>query len=308
MTEDLAAQHRLPDSDTRLIAATDQLLGRILIFDFDLGGSPAKDRPTEAVLSWRPSRGNGFGESTPGWGRPSEVRVRRGPGGALYMLVADSYGLVAVVGPDGRRLWSVDVGAAANPHAAELLPDGTVVVAASTGGWIRCYKGLAQSHGADYQQWDLASAHGTLWDPEREVIWVLGADLLCSLRVDAAGEACRIAQVTCDPLPSGGGHDLQPVHGDGDLLWITTSSAVYQYSKRERSWSTSYPGAPSVNRAHVKSIGSDPATGHVLQTIPDPAITPDWLTGAIDVFTPDRHQLQPGGHFYKARFWNADYH
>lgn len=306
MTVGMRIQPHLPDSDPALIAATDQLAGSILFLKLDLNGSAGADCAA-TLPSWRPGQHNGFSEPTAGWGRPSDVRVRRGPDGAPHMLVADSYGLAAVVGPDGGRMWSVDVGAASNPHAAELLPDGSVVVAASTGGWVRFYEIGEGRRGESFLQWDLVSAHGVLWDPQREVVWVLGNDVLCSLRVESVRGARRIAQISCDPLPSRGGHDLQPVHADSDLLWVTTWMAVYQYSKRERSWSTTYPWSQSLNRAYVKSVGSNPLTGHILQTVPKRGLEPDWVTDGVDVFTPDKCRIQLEGHVYKARYWVADY-
>lgn len=221
------------------------------------------------------------------------------------MVVTDSYGLIAAVGPDGRTAWSVDVGAEANPHAAELLPGGAVAVAASDGGWIRVYAGPGGRRAEHLGEFDLRGAHGVLWNPGADVLWALGNDRLCGLQL--SDDRTEIVQLTADALPSQGGHDLQPVYGDRDLLWVTTSSAVYQFSKSCRTWSTAYPNSTSVNRADVKSIGSNPLTGEILQTVPAPGAVPDWVTGTLDICTATRSGISRDAQFYKARYWVADY-
>ncbi len=286
----------MPQSSARLIAVTDQSIGRILVFDFDLDGSLVEGCPPGTVWCWQPD--------SAAWGRPSDVRLRRDGSGAQCMLVADSYGLAAVVGADGELLWCADVGPTANPHAAELLPNGRVAVAASTAGWVRVYAGLSAPHDERFVEFRLPGAHGVLWDQARGVLWVLGTDRLCSLR--PSGDATVLAPLTDDELPSRGGHDLQPVYENSDLLWLTTSSEVYQFSTSGRSWSTTYPHATSANRANVKSVGSNPLSGEILQTVPAPGAVPEWVTDTIDICAASRRSIRSEGQFYKARYWIAD--
>src|SRR5690349_12570970 len=221
VTTDPTVTPCMPQDSPALVAVTDQSVGRILVFDFDVEESRVSGCPPGTVWSWQPGDTNGYQSAVTNWGRPSDVRLRRDNGGELRMLVADSYGLVAVVGPNGRMLWSADTGPDANPHAAELLPDGAVAVAASAGGWVRLYPGLCGPHNDQFTQFDLADAHGVLWDPGTNVLWALGSSQLCRLQPARTGTTPRLLQSTADPLPSSGGHDLQPVYGNCDLLWVT---------------------------------------------------------------------------------------
>lgn len=308
MTAHPAVASDLPDSSPRLIAATDQSVGRILVFDFALEESRVEGCPPGTVWSWQPSDDNAYNAAATNWGRPSDVRLRRDQAGKPRMLVADSYGLTAVVGSHGQLLWSADAGPHANPHAAELLPDGAVAVAASTGGWIRLYPGLSSARDDQFAQFDLDDAHGVLWDPGNNVLWALGGSQLCRLHPTGTGTTKQLLQLAADPLPSPGGHDLQAVYGDRDLLWVTTSCQVYQYSKSRRTWSTAYPHASAVNCADVKSIGTNPTTGEVLQTIPAPGADPYWVTDTIEIVAAARRRIRREGRFYKARYWVADYY
>ncbi|KAF9118151.1 hypothetical protein BGX30_004802 [Mortierella sp. GBA39] len=114
------------------IAVTDQGSEEVRVYD------PEKEdwnQSNALKWSWAPTDKNGFGGLLQGWGLPSDVKLREGKTGGKFMVVTDSRGLAALVPyPSGNsRAWGVIVGG--NPHAAELLPDGNVAVAASAGGW-----------------------------------------------------------------------------------------------------------------------------------------------------------------------------
>ncbi|CAG7644563.1 DUF6528 family protein [Paenibacillus allorhizosphaerae] len=288
------------------IAVTDQASRRILVFD-----SERKDWNSAEALkwSWSPSALNGFSDGPKGWGLPSDVKLRRNTAhGGESMIVCDSYGLAAIVPyPAGNaRQWSQTI--PGNLHAVELLPDGNIAIAASTGGWVRLY---ASSQGPDaekHSHYDLPGAHGVLWDPQENLLWTIGDDWLVPLNVCGTASDPELAEDSDRKirLPSRWGHDLYPVYGDADKLWVTTNSAVYQYSKSANTFLTNYAGADEINRMHVKGIGNQ-LSGQVVQTAPREGGLYAWTTDTVRSFSPNETFSVTNGAFYKARIWCAEY-
>ncbi|WJH32867.1 DUF6528 family protein [Paenibacillus sp. CC-CFT747] len=285
------------------VAVTDQGSEEIRVYD------PEKsnwDDKNALKWSWAPSESNGFEGLTVGWGLPSDVKLREGRTGGKYMLVTDSRGLAAVVPyPSGNsRTWGVIVGG--NPHAAELLPDGNVAVAASAGGWVRLYTASQGPDSSTYTQFTLPGAHGVLWDPEREVLWAVGDYYLVELKVKGTPDAPILEEIHRKRLPTNWGHDLFAVYGDTDKLWVTSNTKVYQYSKSEDAWLENYEGASDINHHWVKSISNQPS-GQVVMTNQKAGTKYTWTTDQVDFVLPNDIRMVTGGAFYKARVWNSDY-
>jgi hypothetical protein len=257
-----------------------------------------------AGWSWSPKERN-EGEAA-AWGLPSDVKLRENAlYGGLWMVVTDSYGYAGIVSyPDKRVRWSRNVGG--NPHAAELLPDGNIAVAASDGGWVRVYAASQGPWSDTFGEFRLPGAHGVLWDPDREVLWATGDDRLIALRVEGPPAAPALRPVHECRLPSLWGHDLSPVYGNPDRLWVTTNGGVYQYEKSSDSWSTEYAGAEGANRPFVKSMGNQPS-GALVQTAPKEGMLYEWGTDTVDQFLPERKLRLPGASIYKARVWRPEY-
>lgn len=110
--------------------------------------------------------------------------------------------------------WAADIGAANNPHSAELLPDGNVAVTASTGGFVRVCTASQGNRSTTYAQFDLPGAHGVYYEPTTRLLWAVGNGDLVGLRVGGTAAAPTIEKVIDSPLPGGAtayGHDLYPV-------------------------------------------------------------------------------------------------
>lgn len=285
------------------IAVTDQGSEEIRVYD------PEKEdwnQSNALKWSWAPTDKNGFGGLLQGWGLPSDVKLREGKTGGKFMVVTDSRGLAALVPyPSGNsRAWGVIVGG--NPHAAELLPDGNVAIAASAGGWVRVYTASQGADSSTYTEFSLPGAHGVLWDPAQDVLWAVGDYDLIALKVKGTPAAPILEEVHRKRLPTNWGHDLFAVYGDTDKLWVTSNTQVYQYSKSTDSWSEDYPGAAEINHHWVKSVGNQPS-GQVVMTNQKEGTKYTWTTDAVDLYQPADQRLVTGGAFYKARIWNSDY-
>lgn len=262
-----------------LLAVTDQAdSGAIRVVD--VGGSFADEPRTLWTL--RPA-------GLAGWGRPTDVRMGTHPRLGEVLVVPDSFGAVALLGPEGVR-WSTDVGSGPNPHAAELLPDGALVVAASTGGRLLTF----DPGGAAAPEIVLEGAHGVVWDEPRGALWALGRRELLELR--RAPDGWRTAAAL--PLPSDGGHDLA-AGADDATLWVTTETGVHRFDRDRRTW-TAPP--PALDLARVKSLDEDPATGAIVVARPEPGREPEWVTSAVE-FPLDGRTAVVGGELYKVRHW-----
>src|SRR5690606_30888500 len=109
-----------------------------------------------------------------------------------------------------------------------------------------------------------------------------------------------------------GGHDLAPVYGDTDRLWITTNDLAYQYAKSDRTFTTEFPEGDQINEDRLtKSIGNHPDTGQVLVTHAKKFDCPTtWCTPTAEFFGPgnlDATRTRPDAQFYKLRWWVPRY-
>lgn len=296
------------DDDCCWVAVTDQAAHEITVLD-PTNTDWNTGSPRAVKWRWSPHSGNGFSDPTPGWGLPDEARLRYSAKyRTRFMLVTDSYGFIGLIHyPTGHKKWAVNVQEGPNPHAAELLPDGNVAAAASTGGWVRLYTASQGPDATTYVEYPLVSAHGVLWDPQRQVLWALGYDKLVALRVGGTPAAPTLTEVASSPLPTIGGHDLQPVYGDRDRLWVSSETHVYQYAKSTNSWHSDYRDAAKIDLYGVKTVGANPATGQVLLTRPKAGCRTTWCTDTVEFFGPDTTRTRAAAEIYKARWWYQEY-
>ncbi|MFF9900557.1 DUF6528 family protein [Streptomyces longispororuber] len=246
------------------------------------------------------------------WVYPCEAKPRRHRGRTLVLTTA-SFGFVAAVEyPSGRRRWGAALGPGDdlfNPHSAEVLPDGNVAVACSTGALVRLYAASSGPDATRYAEARLKGAHGLHWDRTRRVLWAVGDDELVAYRVRGTPARPALDQAFAAPLPvavpgrTAGGHDLFPVAGRPGRLWVTTNASVFQYEKRTGTFHRNYAGHETVDRAKVKAVGNDPRTGQVLSTVPESGLEETWWTTRVSVHRPTGAYRLAGGGIYKARWW-----
>ncbi|GAA2496423.1 DUF6528 family protein [Streptomyces gobitricini] len=292
------------------VLLTDQASRRVLLLDgarrgWDPGADPA-------VVRWAfsPLGDARYADLDPdvSWVHPSEAKVRVWRG-RTYVLTVASSGFAAVVEyPSGRRYWGDALSPGTirhNPHSIELLPDGNVAVAGSTGGVVRLYAASRGRAGVPFATYPLKDAHGLQWDAGRRVLWALGGDRLVALRVGGTAARPTLDEAFGARLPAPHGHDLGQVAGNPDRLWVSSGSAVHQYVKSTGTFLRDFPGAADISRARVKAVGDDPVTGQVISTVPERGLEETWWTRTVAVHRPaGRYRLANGG-IYKARWWTA---
>ncbi|MBO5221027.1 MAG: hypothetical protein J6C26_01800 [Clostridia bacterium] len=174
------------------------------------------------------------------------------------LAFCSSGGYVAVITYPRGEVLSYVKNAGGNPHSVEILPDGALVVAASTGGYVRIYdtSGFGDVS-KKYTEVSVPGAHGVLWDPEMEILWALGDYYLHAFAVTEDHKMVELKDESIALTSSIGGHDLQPIYGQPDLFWVTTNEQVLQINKRTKEISTRYDGWVTLSAmGAVKGIGN----------------------------------------------------
>ncbi len=206
--------------------------------------------------------------SEPDWVWTSDARTFTNVDGAKYrfdpiskmdvIAFCSSGGYAGIVSYPVGEILSYITNAGHNPHSVEILPDGALVVASSTGNSVRIYERTQYGDAelTEYTEVEVPSAHGVLWDPDDEILWALGMGRLYAYEVTEEHKMILLEDRSVN-LPSAGGHDLQPVYGTKDLFWITSGYNVIQFNKTTGEMSIRYPGWGTVSAlANVKGIGN----------------------------------------------------
>ncbi|MFJ6383601.1 DUF6528 family protein [Kitasatospora sp. NPDC092039] len=294
-------------SPGRQVAVVDQASRSVLVLQSaeELMAYRGPDR-LPVVWAWSADRAPELADLAPArsWTGPDEAksRVRQG---RRYLLTTASGGLAAVVETaTGRVHWAADLGAAANPHSIELLPDGNVAVAASSGGWVRLYAASQGPRAAAYAEFPLPGAHGVHRDARTGLLLVLGDTSLTALRVGGTPAAPTLAEVRSTPLPAPGGHDLAAVSASPGRFWVTTSAGLWRYDPAADRFTAVHLADPAAER-DLKSVGDEPGTGRLLTVAPDHTAPCDWCTSVITLHRPEGARVLRGTHLYKARWWSV---
>lgn len=243
-------------SMTHPVILTDIGNGRILVVELD-----REDPLAQPLWEWTPKTEQGWKYTTQSKlvNALSEVKVRwsdyHKTRVVLFCSARGSVGMAAY--PQGSCLWEAMVGI--SPHAIELLPNGDIAVAASGGSESekgRIHYLQMQQDGTYVQTWEqmLYGAHGVVWDPKEQLLWVSGTHDVLALT--PTGEKLEGKGAT---IPCGYGHDLMPDLRDPDMLWVSPSPVVYQFSKTKNEILEEYPDSDVLHPLlRAKGISSFP--------------------------------------------------
>ncbi len=194
-----------------------------------------------------------------------------------------------------------------NSHSIDILPNGIIAVGGTVGHCVNFY----DLNGADptkvLYSLPLQHAHGVLWDPEYNVLWVTGGSDLWALDVklnaDGTVTVTKIADM-CFTTPDTDTHDLQPYGGDNNKLIVSTHKYIYVFDKETKEFTV------LVTQNDVKGVGILP-DGDLVYIYPD-GLEELWNSTWINRIEPGSegaptqiHSDQ--GRFYKLRVWNPNY-
>lgn len=289
------------------VMITEQASNRLMVMDVR---RPWSD-PRAVLWTWQASERNGISDPATSWGLPDDGRLRRGADGQQYVLTTDSYGLLAKIPfPRGGEVaWSVELGHGPNPHGIELLPDGNVAVAASTGKFVRIYTASQGRHSDHYVEDALSGAHEVYWDDAMQVLWAIADHEVIGYSVGGTAAEPTLERSHSLALPTNWGHDLHPVPGQPDRLWATTVYGVHQMEKSTGAHHEDFERAYDLYNVNVKSIGTDARSGAVLETQPTTGNALSWATDQVKFFVGRRGSFTrtlPGASIYRARWFRED--
>ncbi len=311
-------------AETEMIAGVDQYSGnRIVVYKQE---SLNWNDESAVVWEWTPTKSLGY----VGFDRKGNLNEQRRKIDGIAdakLRYNDFYGgyVVATVCGQGylclidyetkECLYSYKNSTEKNPHAVELLPDGNMVVASSNGNSVTIYASTQGNTDGYFARYTLTKAHGLLWDPRLELLWALGGEELVAYNVGGTLEKPELIIKKVYRLPSevgDQGHDLYPVYGDTDKLWITADTEVYQFDITTGIFCTDFTLYHNLRGNHNKSIGNQPFSNTVVTAYP--MQKGSWRTDTIHMFRPDEKgeytlelHTQIGTGYYKARVWYHEY-
>lgn len=165
-------------------------------------------------------------------------------GGAMLMRISDKK-ILFFANPAG------------NPHSAELLPDGNIVVASSTGNTLKVYVyNPSKAYVASPAQTiNVSDAHNVVWDAKRNCLWTASNNEILKFSYNGNRTAPELEQVASYALPGSNKncHDLAPIYGE-DALYVSSSTDVLRFDPQTHEF-TSAGFRINVN---VKSVSTGP--------------------------------------------------
>lgn len=291
----------LPDLDPpasqndKVIAIVEQSQNQVALVNAATG---------ETQWQWTPSDSDLTAEEQAWFDLPDEVKPIYN---CEYLLITASRGGVAIIRIADKRVmfYACPKG---NPHSAELLPDGNIVVASSTDGTadgdkLRLYKVDFQKRyaPAPVATYPLAFGHNAVWDRTNQLLWATADNVLNAYSyVQAEGKPALVLQNSY-PLPEGQGdaHELFPVYALNQL-WLTTVGAIYKFNVSTKVFQR-FNASTSGN---IKSVSSGPAGYATILLYPTQSYWSDKLidTGGRSVYQKDGYKIYKGRWMLKNTF------
>lgn len=222
-------------------------------------------------------------------------------------LISSVCGLLAIVDRDSKVVQVI--GWAPGAHSVEALPDGFIAAAISDHPVFP--PGAPEISGNQFQiyhrerpreiLWHGAapSAHGVLWDAQRQVLWALEYNRLHRFVIDLDPEshsvrACQKAASWI--LPGASGHDLQWY--DADRLLVSCHIGVYVFDISTETFTSFALLADAVD---VKGISRHPHSGEIVYACADPG-DEVYTTHALRFVDQPRRVCQAPDPVYKVRW------
>ncbi|GGM11322.1 hypothetical protein GCM10010129_64180 [Streptomyces fumigatiscleroticus] len=182
-----------------------------------------------------------------GAGHPMDHRFRATSGDGQILLAVTgtpTSGTASIYRRgDKKKLWQANV--PNYPHAIERARGTGVVVVAgrshgsgggsATGGSLHVFRPTDSHSGSLVRAGSpvpFHQAHGLLWDPELERMWVSGGKRLTAYRIVTTASSARLVEDTARRLDTfTRAHDVQPDHQRPGRLLVTDTYGVYAVDK-----------------------------------------------------------------------------
>jgi hypothetical protein len=176
-----------------------------------------------------------------------------------HLLVTASGGGVAIINISSKKAIWYDY-AGGNTHSAELLPNGNVVTASSTGGYLLIFTVDSYINDESKQGGKVIfeDVHNVVWDKATKLLWAAGKD---KIKAFSYNNSCSSPVLTLQKtytMPQGNAHDLFPVYGSTNELWLSNSNHLYKFNVATGAF-TLIKNSAGANITTVKSVSSGPS-------------------------------------------------
>ena len=213
--------------------------------------------------------------------------------GKQILVVASGGGMALIDVATKQSVFTAYPGG--NTHSAELLPDGTVITASSTGATLKVFTRIGDEKTPHKTfTYKFPDGHGVVWDQIHGLVWAVGADVLVAFRYNFDVEDPQLIPVQTFDLGKGySGHDLVLLKKENKLL--LTGRNVLEFDTMIgtiRKFS---------DKHYVKSISIHPETGEQLVQIPNE----EWWNDTVILLNGDRKWTLPNkARIYKTRWFS----
>ncbi|MBP6963553.1 MAG: hypothetical protein KBC96_04010 [Armatimonadetes bacterium] len=259
----------------------------VYIFD-----TSSTDSPPKKLWTWRAADHPEIPEDArKRFGSTADCKPVRG--GRKILITSSGGGVALVDRASGKCEFCAVVPYA---HSADIVPNGRIVVAASTSSELVVLDG--KSPAKIICTADLVSAHGVVWDRARRTLWALGDKEIRSYRLRGwYSDAPQLELSGTHPLPEGGGHDLYPVPGTS-MLSVSAWSRCFLFDTETHGIR---PHDLLLKAYSIKSLDLSPDTGRLAYVQAEGG---NWWSDDIHLLNPSGTITLPGERIYKAR-WSA---
>ena len=270
------------------ILCSNQATRDVLVMDVDGDWS----KPESILWKWNPEGDPNIpADRLKRFNHIDETKVVNG---GKQILVTSSTGGMALV--DVATKQSVFTGyPGGSTHSADLLPDGTIITASSTGNFLMVFTrkdGDKTAHKTF--KLTFADAHGVVWDKLLSLVWAVGKEAVICCRYNFDYENPQLTIVESFPLKPNPywGHDLILLEKERKLLM--TGRNMLEFDTMTGQYKL------FMKRKSVKSISIHPETGEQLVQIPKE----NYWNDTVTLLNGDRKWTLPGNaKIYKARWF-----
>lgn len=278
------------DEATRVMILPEQAKTRVVMVDQPTGRIAWEWKPADSGLSTVEQAWFDLpDEAKPVYNRTC-VLVTASGGGVALVRIADKK-VVFYAKPGG------------NPHSAEVLPDGNVVVASSSGHKLSVYVYDERNAYVSKPAFTTAvySGHNVVWDRKRNCLWTASGSQLLKFAYNGNRTAPEIAQVYAYEMGPGNtmAHDLFPAYGE-DAMYVSTNEHVYKFDCAAEK----FLDVEIFQQNAIKSVSTGPEGWPSIVMRPTSGGS-NWWSAEVCDFAGNRLFNRTGYQIYKAR-WYVD--
>lgn len=249
------------------------------------------DMPSKKIIwEWKPESSVKNPDHVKWFSNPSDAKVVYN---GQYVLMSASGGGVALIRiADKKAVFYAYAGG--NTHSAELLPDGNIVSASSTGNFLTLFTvdTLQFPDNVYKKNIPIDFGHNVVWDQQNQLLWTAAGTELKSFTYTANCTQPDLILKETIHLPGKEAHDLFPVYGE-NALWFTNTTNVYKINMATKALTKA-----AVLQPNIKSVSSGPDGFPVIIIKPKQS----WWTDEVIDARGNSVFYQPGLKIYKARW------